>query len=237
MTALIVIATVLLVFALILSLRIKLRVKLDGSDFSLAVTVGGIKVFSFPKKEKKRKKPRLSAFSYEKHKKRLEKERLKAEKKAAKKAKKKSKSDKIKDKAAETAGKAKKSLGEKVTSVVDFVKFVLGEFPRLASYIRTEIKAAHITVGTGDAAKTAELYGGISAALSLLIELLDKRTRLRKIKQGAVSVSPDFLGEKTDARLDISLKITLFSVLRVGCHTLAWFIRKKVGEAAKQVRK
>ena len=235
MTVLIVLLSLALLVFLVLSTPIGLYIRYDGT-FSVKFGIWFLKFPIVPKKEKKRKTPRLSAFTYEKHKKRLLSERRKAEKKAAKKTKKKQKSEKIKDKASETANQAKKPLGERLTSVFDFVKFVLGEFPRLASYIRTEIKTAHISVGTGDAAKTAELYGAVCAGLSLLIELLGRKTRLRKIKKDAVSVSADFLGDKSVAQLDISMKISVFSVLRAGCHTLAWFIGKKVAQAANKVR-
>lgn len=238
MTALYILGGIILFFALILSLRAKLLIRIDNG-ITIRVGIGPVIKTLLPKKEKKRKKPRLSAFTPKNYQKLLEKDRKKTEKKKKKKQKKaakkqKSKASKIKDKAEGTASKAQKSFADRLTSVIDLVKFILGELGRLTSSVHSEIKEAHITVGTSDAAKTAELYGAISGALSLLIERLSLSTKLRPIKNGAVDVRADFLSEKISAVVDFSLKLSLFSALRAGIHALAQFIAMKVKQSIKK---
>ena len=227
MTALYIILCILLFVALILSLRAKLYIKLD-SEITLRAGLGPVLLTVVPKK--KRKKPRLSAFSYKKHQRRLEKERKKAEKK------KKNKAEKIAEKA-ESENARKKSAGEKIGSLFEIVSFVLEEFPRLASYIHTNIRALHVTVGGSDAARVAELYGIISASVAALTELLDNKTRLKTLKKDSVTVSADFLASKTTVVADISMKLSLFSALRVGLHTLMWLVKRKIGDGDAEKQK
>ena len=238
MIALYIILGLCLCFALILSLRAKLFIKLDDG-FTVRAGIGPVIRTLYPKEKKKRRKPRLSSFSYKKHQKRLERDRIKAEKEAAKKAKKKSKKkgkpEKIADKASETASKKKKTLAERITAIADLIRFILSEFPRLASYIRTDIRKAHITVGGKDAAQTAQLYGAVSGAVSVLTELLSAKTKLKPIRENAIAVNADFLSEKTSAALDISLQVSLFSAVRVGWHTLKWFIGSKIKQSANKI--
>ena len=238
MIALYIILGIVLLIALILSLRAKLFLRLDGS-LSVRGGVGPVILTLLPKKEriKNRRRPRLSAFSYRKHQRRLrrdsekqarkdEKARLKAEKKRLKKKK-----EKIIDEAEKTAKKAEKSPAEKIEAIFELISFILDEFPRLASYIRTEVRELKINVGSPDAAKTAELYGGICAVSSALLELLDCKTRLKAYDSGDVAVNADFFSEKTSAVADITMAISLFSIVRVGLHTLKWFIGQKIKEA------
>lgn len=241
MTALYIVLGIVLLLALILSVRAKIFIRLDGG-LTVRAGAGPVILTLMPKKdkEKKRRKPHLSAFSYKKHQKRLERDAEKAARKAQKKQKKaekkrlKNKARKISAKAEKSAQKAEKSLSEKIEGVFDLVGFILDEFPRLASYIRTNVREMKITVGSSDAAKTAELYGGISALCSALLELLDCKTKMKASKEGSISVAADFFSEKTSAVIDISMMISVFSVLRVGWHTLKWLISKKLKEKKKQ---
>ena len=94
--------------------------------------------------------------------------------------------------------------------------------------MKTEIRMLHISVGGEDAAECAKKYGVTCALTSLLIELIENKTSLKKINANSVSVTADFLSEKTRIMLDISLKISIFSIFRVGVHTLKWLISQKI---------
>ena len=48
------------------------------------------------------------------------------------------------------------------------------------------------------------------------------------MKSGAVSVNADFISEKTKLMIDVSLKISIFSILKVGFHTVKWLISQKL---------
>ncbi len=226
MTALLIILAIVLFFALILSLRIKLYIR-QTDELRVRAGVGPILLTLAPKKKKTVK---LSDFTYRKHQKRLIADRKKAEKKAAKAAIKaeKKKSAEIQKKLAAAHEKSKGSITDKLSAVLDIVEFVFEELPRLASYLKTEIKMLKISVVGKDAADTAQKYGAVCALTSCLIELLDNKTALKRMNEGSVSVSADFTGEKTKILLDISVKISIFSVLRVGLHTLKWLISQKL---------
>ena len=226
MTALYIILAIVLFFALILSLRVQLYIR-QTDEFRLRAGVGPVVLTLSPKKKKKVK---LSDFTQKKHAKRLLCDKKKAEKKAIKKALK----DEKKKKSAlprEIKKAEEASRGDhesKISGIIEIVKFILDEFPRLASYLRTEIRMLSVTVGGSDAADCAKKYGVISALTSCLIELLDHKTKLKKLKTKTVSVNADFLSEKTRIMIDVSLKISIFSILRVGFHTIKWFISQKL---------
>ncbi len=226
MTALLIILAIVLFFALILSLRIKLYIR-QADELRVRAGVGPIVLTLVPKKNKTVK---ISDFTYKKHQKRLIADRKKAEKKAQKakiKAEKK-KSAEIQKKLTAAHEKSKGSISDKITAVLDIVEFVFEEFPRLASYLKTEIKMLNISIVGKDAADTAQKYGAVCALASCLIELLDNKTSLKRMDGDSVSIAADFIGEKTKILIDISVKISIFSVLRVCMHTLKWLISQKL---------
>lgn len=234
MTALCITLGIILLLALLLSLRAKIFITLDGG-LTLRAGLGPVALTLVPKKEKNknRKKPRLSDFSRQKHLKRLERDAKAEAKKAAKKQKKKQKKlaekkDAIEEKAKETAERSAASPAEKIRGVFELVSFIIDEFPRLASYTHIVVRKLYVTVSSPDAAVTAEMYGGICIGVSTALELLANKTKLKKMKEDAVCIYPDFLGEKTNVCADIKISISVFSVLRVGAHTLGWLIKKKL---------
>ncbi len=221
---------IVLFFALLLSLHLKLYLVLE-EELHLRAGLGPVMIPLAPKKQKK---IRLSDFTYEKHQKRLRREahkrKKKSEKKAARDAKKKeaqSLTERAKNAAAETE-EEKSSL--KVSAILELVQFVLDELPKFCSYIKSDVRRLHITVGGKDADQIARNYGKIAAITPLLTELLAHRTNRKALKPGSVDVRADFLAEKTVFRLNLRFRLRLFSILRVGWHTLVWFIRKKAKE-------
>lgn len=229
MTALYVILGIVLFFCLLLSLRVRLRVSLDD-EFRAQAGLGFVMLTLLPQKKKKIK---LSSFTYGKHKKRLEKERRKKLRKALKrknKSESRTKADEIKKKAENASLSHDK--GDAAVSVLEVIRFALDEFPRLASYFHIHIHKLRIIVGGDDAAKIALDYGKLEAAVSLTVELLENKTRLHKIKDGAISVRADFLAPKTSTAVDIALSVSLFSLVRVAFHSLKWFIRMKSNKSA-----
>lgn len=226
---------IILFFALLFSFHIKVFLKLEDK-LKLRVGFGPIIITVSPKKEKKVK---LSDFTYKKHQKRLEKERKKSLKKSAKQAEKAEKKRKAKllKEEAEAAAKATEEAveGNKLGSIIELIRFVLSELPVFASYIKTDIRKLHITVGGKDADKIARSYGVISSLTANLVELLKNKTAMKSLKSGAVNVVADFVAEKTTNKLDLYFKLRLFSIIRVGWHTLKWFISQKIKEAKNGV--
>ena len=118
---------------------------------------------------------------------------------------------------------------------MELIKFVLAEIPVFASYIKTDIRRLHITVGGTDADKIARSYGTISALCANLVELLNNKTQMKQLRPGAVGVAADFVAPKTTYKLKLSFRLRLFSIVRVGWHTLKWFISQKIKESKNSV--
>ena len=215
----------------ILSMRLKIYLRMTDT-FGLRAGLGPIVLTLAPAKPKK--PVDLKDFTYEKHQKRLQKERAKAQKKAEKSEQKKQAKALAKE-AEKTAREetAAEESGEPVKkftleAILEIVEFVLEEFPRFTSYIHTEIRSLDITVAGKDAADCAKKYGIIAQLTSYLLELLENGTAMKPLKPDAVAVRADFLAQKTVYKMDIRIRLRLFSIVRVGFHTLVWFIKSKI---------
>ncbi|MBO4284528.1 MAG: DUF2953 domain-containing protein [Clostridia bacterium] len=85
-----------------------------------------------------------------------------------------------------------------------------------------------VTVSTGDAAKTALLYGAVSAALAGLIEFLDRSlVRVKTRGRDEINVRADFVSEKSKAEIDLVLYARVAGMLRVLFAFLTSGIQKK----------
>ena len=67
------------------------------------------------------------------------------------------------------------------------------------------------------------------------VELLNNKTQMKQLKHGAVGVAADFVAPKTTYKLKLSFRLRLFSIVRVGWHTLKWFISQKIKESKSSV--
>ena len=85
-----------------------------------------------------------------------------------------------------------------------------------------------VTVSTDDAAKTALLYGAVSAALAGLIEFLD-RSIVRVMTRGRdlIDVHADFVSGKSKAEIDLVLYARVLGMLRVLFAFLTSGVKKK----------
>lgn len=208
---LIVLAAVILLVLALLLLRVRVLV-LCSDTVKLQIRILCFHLTLFP-----RKAPNPRKFSPEALRKKEEKAKRKAARKAAKAAKKR--------KTRETP--AKKSTGVKnahaggmeLREKIGLVQKLLVALLR-ATDKHLYLKAArlHIRVATGDAAKTAVLYGAVSGALAGILALLDRVTVLRA-KPPEVAVYADYLSERScaDIRLVFSMRLggallSLFSV-------------------------
>ncbi|MBR4184284.1 MAG: DUF2953 domain-containing protein [Clostridia bacterium] len=238
MIALYIILGIVLFFALLFSMKIKLYVRLTD-ELRIRAGFGPVLLTLVPKKKRA---VRAEDFTFKKHEKRLKKEaearRKKAEKDAAKAAEKAEKARK-KAEAARLAKEAEKAAEDteadrdanKLETILSLVSFAFDEIPRFVSHFETDFRMLSVTVCGRDAADTAVKTGRISAAASLLLELLRAKTRLHIARGALIDVQPDFVGEKTRFEVDFRFRLRLFSVVRVGWHTLVWLVKKKSEEA------
>lgn len=227
MTALLIILIIFLLFALILSLRLKLYIRLDDTLY-VSAGLGPILLRLLPQRYK-RKAIDLNDYSYENHQKRLEHEKRLALKKAEKKRKKKlTKTLDDADKTVKAEADGKKTSKLSLDAIIDIVSFVFSELPKLTSSFITEIRELDITVAGRDASDCAVKYGIISQSVSYLIEILDSSTKLKALRPDAVSVNCDFLAEKTSYKIDVRLKVSLFSLLKTGIRSLIWLLKSDI---------
>ena len=222
---------ILALLGVILSMRMKIYLRMTD-EFGLRAGLGPVVLTLAPAKPKKPVDP--ADFTYEKHQKRLKKERLRAMKKKEK-AEQKKQAKALARQAEQTAKEeaAAEEAGEEVKkftleAILEIIEFVLEEFPRFTSYIHTEIRMLDITVAGKDAADCAKKYGIIAQLTSYLLEILDNGTAMKPLKPDAVAVRADFLAAKTVYRMDIRIRLRLFSIVRVGFHTLVWYIKRKI---------
>lgn len=205
---LIVIGAVILFFVLLLLLRLHIVVTLRD-EVGLSIRILFIKIRILPRKTVKwknyspEKAARIAA-------KKAKKEARKAAKKAAKEAKKKA------NEALPPEERPKKTtLAEKLRMVRALCAAL---FRKTHKHLRLHAARLQLRIATGDAAKTAVLYGVVCQSLCYLLALLDRITRLRAAEPD-VAVTADYLSEKScaDVRLDLSVRVggavlILFSV-------------------------
>ena len=191
-----------IVAALLLALLARAVVTLTYSDdFLVVLKILFVKIQLFPKKEKK-PPTRLT----KKQLLRLEKKKAKkAAKKAGKKSKKQGGDGEKSDKK-----RGKPGVIETLTLIKDIFASVA---PKLSKYLKVTLAKIYIAVATGDAAKTALLYGVVSQSVAYLIEALDVNANLKG--EPDVVVTTDYLAEKTYADLEIKLSLRVWQVLYI----------------------
>ena len=87
---------------------------------------------------------------------------------------------------------------------------------RLHGTLTLRARRIVVTVATGDAAKTALLYGAVSAALAGFVEFLDRTVApVRTKARDEIDVRAGFLGSKSSADIDLVLSTRVLGALRV----------------------
>lgn len=220
MTALIIVAAVLLLLALLLFAEGSITLKYDGE---LTVTANAlfVKLRLLPKKEKK---VRLRDFSLSKYEKMLEKDRAAAEKKQAKKAE---KDEKKKQKKAEKAAenKPKKTISETVDGIKDYAVLVGDVLKTFFGHLRIDVCRAVVTVGGKDASSAAVTYGIVSQSVAYLMELLASVTHFKRKYNEKIDVRADFLSDKISADLEVRFRVRVIHILHVALRGGVGFIK------------
>ncbi len=213
-----------LLLALLLMLRVGVRVKLRD-DTSLWLGVGLFRIRLYPKREKKLK---LSDYEIKKFRSRKAREEAKARKKAAKKAAKNAKKKKgtVEKESASTKthAKEKRDVSELVDTVLEVVRVFVERF---GHHLNIKLGRLCIIVASGDAATTAVLYGAVCGTVQCLLELLDNTVNLKMPKSEEIVVTTDFTTEKTRADVDITLSLRIWQILDVAIRSLWAYIKQK----------
>lgn len=198
MTALIIIAAVILLFILIGFIRIRFLIDCPDSTMTLTVKILFFRFRVYPKPAPRVK---LRNFTYANFAKRLEKEKKKRAKLLAKRSKKAAKK-------AEKAPKKQMSASDVINILRDASKALPVLIKKFFRHLRIDLSCLDITVGGEDAAAVAVSYGVVSQLVSYILSLLDGITTL-KTADSSISVKADFLAPKTTAaiRIDLSLSV------------------------------
>ena len=218
MTGLIIATAVLIPIVLILLIRVKIVIDFHGDDVKLLLKILGIPIKLMPRKEKK-KKIRLSDYSYKSIQKQKEKEAKKKLKKASEKQKKKSPIPHEKEKG---------SFTDKISLITELVKYLLGKF---LGHLRIDVTEIKISVGSEDAAKTAIMYGVVSQAAAILIDVLEGITNVKRSKRTEISVVADFTSEKIRSDINIAFSLKVWHAFSIALGVLRRYIVRMINKA------
>lgn len=197
MTAAAIICSIIVIFFLIGCIRahVFLKVKED-LDVYVKVLFINIKVFSTKKKDPS--DPELDLPS----------------KKAKSKKKKKPKDKPKKDKKSSKKDKPKTKIA--LTDILDLVKKLLATiFKRLKKYIRVRVHNFSVCVATGDAAKTAMMFGAICGSCNIIFEILESAMDFKIEDDAEIGARCDYLSEKMQANIGVDISITVGQVLKL----------------------
>lgn len=196
---------------LILISLIRFQIIIEYNE-ALQMYVRVMHIFRIPITPRKEKPIKLSAYSpaavSKREKKQREKEARKAQKKAEKKElKQKKKQEKRQKKKSHASDKGSgRTLSENISLIIDVVKALLGSF---FGHLRIDLSRIHISIAGEDAAQTAILYGVVCQSVAYLLEIMKKIKTVHPPDPADVSVTPDWIGEKSqiDIKLSFSLRV------------------------------
>ena len=217
MTALYIKEAILLLLLLIAMLRVKITV-----SYTTAVAVHvRILFLRFPLYPQK-KKVSVKRYRYKAYQKRLLKQRKKEREKAKNK---------------QPVAKKKKARPPLKASLRLYTYLFRSLYKRFLHYFRIDIAKLHITVATGDAAQTAILTGVASQFVAYVLEILQNHANFRSSYRTDISVTPDFLGEKSTAECDITFSMRVLEILDLGIRFFYHFLTKRFTQSKQPKNK
>ena len=224
MTALIVILSIALLIALLLSTKVLLHIRYEES-LTVYLRVLFVKIQLYPSKKEKKKHP----HSMSKRKAQKIKDSLQ------KKPKKEPKKRKSKKKEKEKEPKEAPDLISIISIITSFVKSFLRLF---AGSVRIRSSRLHIVVATEDAADTAIAYGALTQAINLLFPMLDGIKTFKHLPRGKeLSVRADFLSDTSKIDADVELYIRVGSALKAVCLAAIRAFKKAVKRQLRQLER
>jgi len=184
---------------------------------SVRVTVLGFEWFSYPKRKKK---IRINDYSPKK----LARRRRRETAKQARQEKKKTKKQQKKQQITATSPSPKKGLLDNLGLIRELLTVV---FSRFSHHVRLRATRVIIKVSTGDAAKTAILFGTVNQAVAAIVEILDSTGKLQGLKNARILVAPDFTAESTAADIHIVLSLRVWHLLDILLRAAWRFVKRK----------
>ena len=156
---------------------------------------------------------------------------LRRQKRAEKRAR---KALKKKKKQAVGAGLPKPNVKENL----EMIRALVMEFYRVSrGKITVRTLRLKVVVATGDAAKTALIWGGVSASASMLLNWINDHYAYIDHEPGEVDIRPDFAGSESGADIDLVFSLGLWSALRIALTMRTRFAEEKARAHIKAVRR
>ncbi len=203
----------LVLLILLLFLKVKLCLVYEN-ELSVKVKVLLFNIVLFPKQKKKLKSKNYSL-------KNLQKKQNKLNKKSSK------KKDDQSQSSTDEASK-KKDKATQVKDILELVKIILENvMSPFGRYLKIEIVKIHIRLGADDPAKTAVIYGAVSQSLAYIIELFSNITNIDVKKRNSITVHPDFLEGKTEAKINITLALRVWHALSLAIKFFMGYLKKR----------
>lgn len=226
MTALIIIGSILLFFALIIFVPLTATLVYDG-EFKAFARVLFVRIKLFPRKKKKKRGPH--SMSRRKAAKILTSIEKKKQKKKAKKLKKQAKKE---EKKAKEETKGKKSISEILDTVSSITSLSTDILRRFGKRFHVRIAVMRIIVATPDAAQTAIAYGAIQAALSQLYATLGQMKHFKLPKDSKFRLDADFSTTEPSAEIKIHFSFSIFAVLAAAVGAIVKKLIRRAKEKA-----
>lgn len=131
--------------------------------------------------------------------------------------------------------KDKEKSGVPFKKLVPMIRETVAEIAKkLKKHLKIEKYILKINVATDDPAKTGILYGAVSASAASLAVYIDSLKHVSK-KKGRVltEVTPDFISEKPDIFVDISLSVRVWQALSLLGSLLGGYKKYKLLKSGK----
>lgn len=219
---LIVLLSILLLAVLLLICSIRITVSFENK-VTLRVSFFLFSVRILPKKKKKIKLRRYTVKNIARQKRRARKKQAKLYAKRAKHE--------------ASHGKGKKKEKPRLRESIALLRALVSALAkRTGKHLHLHTARVNIRVATGDAATTAILYGAAAAALSYLLTALDGVTRLHAGEE-KISLTADYLGEKSSADVKIVFKLRLvFALTLLFSLALTYLKTKRAQKLARAAK-
>lgn len=225
MTALIIILAIVILIALLLSVKVVLRITYADS-LAIYLKILFVKIRLYPSKKREKKYP----HSMSRRKAKKIKDSLEGKKKLSKKKKQKKDKKGKPDKEEEAP-----DLISIVSIVTSFVKSFLKVF---AGSVRLKFSRLKIVVASEDAATTAITYGTVTQGINVLFPLLEGIKNVKKLPpKKELSVRADFLSDTPSVDIDVNIYIRVGGALKALIVAAARTFKKAVKDQLKRLER
>ncbi|MBE6529348.1 MAG: DUF2953 domain-containing protein [Ruminococcaceae bacterium] len=184
------------------------RISYEG-ELNVRISIFGFRKTIFPRKTVEKSLTDVAKSDPKKLLKKEEKRRKRAEKKAAR----------LQKKQAKKKQPSKKAGPEPTPNPKENLDMILAVLKRAYALtkgkLRVDFRKLRLSIATGDAASTAILYGTVVQTFSYLLQWTQDHFNEIRRKDGDLTITPDFLSQKSTFALDIRLQTRGFRAIGI----------------------